>query len=144
MTELEELIQVINRIGMLSQVPAASLERSAPSTDDEIGGRRPKGGIIAKDDFEPDFALRSAEYFRRRLMRNSSPRAVTVLLAQARATLEAWRRMPVPKGQPPALGDPQWKRWVAESDLDTGELARKFSVSRQYIQRVRKAYREAA
>jgi hypothetical protein len=142
--DLAELRQAIMQIGMLSQVSAANLENNAKSTDDDIGGKRPSGGIVAKDDFAEGFALRSVEYFDRRLRRAHTARAVTELLAEAMATLEAWKRTPIPAGQPPALNDPQWKRWIAETDLPPRDLVRMFGVSRQYIHQVRKAYRDAA
>jgi hypothetical protein len=134
----------IARITLLSQVPAATLERSSRSTDDEIGGRRPKGGIIAKDDFEPEFALKSSEYFVRRLRRCHTERAITELLTEALATLEAWQRAPIPKGQEPEYGSPQWKRYIAESTEDAGALATRFHCTRRYINLIRQAYRQEA
>jgi len=142
--DLYQLRQAIAKVSLLSQVPAASLETAAKSTDDDIGGRRPSGGIANKDDFQIGYALKSAEYFRRRLARARTPRAITELLSEAEATLEAWKRAPIPEGQPPEFGSPQWKRWIAESPLDGGELARTFSVTRQYIHQIRTQYRDAA
>jgi hypothetical protein len=147
MSELDDrrkLREVIVKIGLLSQVPAANLGRSSRSADDDIGGGRPSGGIVAKDDFAAEFALKSAEYFRRRLARCHTPRAVVELLAEAEATLEAWRRTPIPAGQEPEYGSPQWKRYIAESGEDTGVLATRFNCTRRYINKIRQQYRDAA
>lgn len=147
MTELDDrraLREVIARIDLLSHVPAANMGRSSRSADDDIGGRRPSGGVVAKDDFAQEFALKSAEHFRRRLMRCHTPQAVTMLLDEARKCLESWKRMPIPDGQPPEFGSPQWKRYIAESVEDPGMLATRFHCTRRYINKIRQGYRDAA
>jgi hypothetical protein len=144
MTEREELLRAIAKIATFSQVPAANVGQSAKSADDDIGGRRPSGGIDRKDDFQTDFALKSADYFRRCLARCRTERAITELLIEAKATIEAWMHTPIPPGQEPEYGSPQWKRWIAESSEDAGTLARRFNCTRQYIYQIRRGYRDAA
>lgn len=141
---LHELRSLIARLELMPGVNAASLERSAKATDEEIGGRRPAGGVDWKGDREEGYGLKSAEYFKRRMSWTHSEVVLSGLVVEARAAVEAWTRLPLVEGQEPEFGSPQWKRWVAESRLDGGELARKFNVTRQYIAQVRKAYREAA
>ena len=145
------LRQAIIRIELFSQAPAATLERSSKSSEEAIGGRCPKGGISVEDDFAEGFALRSAEYYWRRLAKCYTHRAITELLSEALATLDAWQRTPIPKGKEPEYGSPQWKRYIAESDEDAGVLASRYwnpttqkNVTRRYINMIRKQYRDAA
>lgn len=165
-----ELHQLVQRIALISHVSGTSYEgKIARDTSDEIGGRRPAGsdhepkprkpkiplieGNAASekvwDGYMEDLAAwqlcyqrRTPEYFRRRLERCHTDAALQGLVVEARETLEAWKRTPIPAGQPPALGDPQWKRWVADSDLPTKDLVRMFGKSRQYIQQIRSGYRK--
>lgn len=135
-----ELEHVVLQIAMVSHVSAASLEPSSKSSDEDIGGKRPPGGVDWQGDREPDYRQKSAAYFVRRL--RDHPAQVDLLLVEARGCLDAWRRTLIPEGQEPEFGSPQWKRWVAESLEDGGSLARRFNVSRQYIWEVRRAYRD--
>lgn len=144
---IDEIRSLVVKIAMKSHVSAANPGNSSPSTDDDIGGRRPPGGINHREDREAaleGYWLKSADHFQTRLnriLRNGrSEHELTVLRNAARETLTAWERTPLPSGQEPEYGSPQWKRWVAESGEDSGELARRFNVSRRYINRVRKDY----
>jgi hypothetical protein len=82
--------------------------------------------------------MKSAEHFRRRWQRAHSEQALRAILKDAEAALEAWQRQPVDRD--PALADPQWKRWVGESRLSSKEIAAKYSISRQYVRRIKVLY----
>jgi hypothetical protein len=51
--------------------------------------------------------------------------------------LNAWRKRPLVNGQAPAKADPEWKRYIAESGRDSGDLAREYGVTRRYINRIK-------
>jgi hypothetical protein len=142
-----ELRQVIVQLGLCSHVSAVNFDPSSRDAGEDIGGKRPPGGLDRKEDGErePGRMLKSAEHFRRRLARARSERALTEILADAEASLSAWRRQPPPKDKEhPMPGEFNWKRWVGESKLSVQEIANKCYVSPQYVGRVRKQYREAA
>ena len=148
MSARAELQAIVYRIALKSQKPAAQLERVSRSTDGSIGGNRPSGGTNWHDDHcrgcdecKGDYMLKSAEYFARRAREGAR---VEDLLAEAKAALRAYERTPLPKRSEPEYGSPQWKRWVAESDLPNIDIARKFNVSRQYVHEVRQNYGKAA
>lgn len=145
MSDLDKQLRtVLARLELVSQVPAALPGNSSRSAEDP-GGKRPAGGIDRKDDREPDHPQKSVEHFRRRAGRIHSVPALESLIADAESALGAWRRQPAPtKKDEPEYGTPQWKRYVGESKESLGELARRFGVSRAYIQQIRKAYTEAA
>jgi hypothetical protein len=152
----QDLRQVIAELSLLSHVAAASTGTSTRDAGESIGGKRPPGGIdrredrqraeigVTKDD-QPDRILRSAEHYRRRAERAHSLHTLEQILSEARASLTAWRRQPSSADKAhPMPGDFNWKRWVAESSLPSSEIARKCSVSKRYVNRVRAIYREAA
>lgn len=171
-TLIAEYRDLVQKLSLISHVTSVNYEgKIARDTSEATGGRRPTGSDIepkprrpksprivgniasekAWDEYEIDLAAweacyhrRGVDYFVRRFAACSTDGMLRDLIGEARDTLAAWKRTPIPKGQPPALGDPQWKRWVAESSLQTGDLARMFSVSRQYIQKIRRGYRDAA
>jgi len=140
---MSSLGQVLAELEMCSHVSAVNLEPSSRDAGEDIGGKRPPGGIDRKEDHQPresgERILRSADYFRRQLKRG---RPEGFVLADAEAALNAWRYQPMPRE--PEYGSPQWKRWVAESPLSHGEIARKFNCKRAYVQQVRKVYGVAA
>ncbi len=139
---LRELRQVLAELELVSQVSAVNYGSSGGGDQGEdIGGRRPGGGVDAKDDRQQGHALKSAEHFRRRIAKAHSERAFEAILADAKRSLEAHRRQPPPSDRP-ELSSPQWKRWAASSDLPPREIARIYNVSRQYVERVRARYRD--
>ena len=140
----DELLTIIARLETISHVPAVNLDPTPAATTDSKGGARPRGGIDRKDDREPDFALKSADHYRRRLARAHTEGIVLVILRDARATLRAYTHTPLPTGDGPQYGDAMWKRWVAESPASNAEIARIYNVSREYVRQVRAAYRDAA
>lgn len=137
-----EIAQVLAQLSICSEVAAASLGSSARASEDDIGGRRPPGGEDHKGNRDPEWALKSAEHFRRRLARAHSERTLTAILADAEAALTAWRRQPAStKDNEPEYGSPQWKRYIAESKESHGTLADRFHVERSYIAKIRRQYR---
>ena len=140
MSARAELLAIIARLEVISHVPAVNLDPTPPETTDGKGGARPRGGIDRKDDREPDFALKSADHYRRRLQGCRTGRDVELVLADARRSLAAWTRTPVTLQ--PLPGDPLFKRWVRQQ-LDAGkkpeDIARVGGVSRQYVSKIRDA-----
>lgn len=167
---IAELHQLVQRIALISHVSGTSYEgKIARDTSDGIGGRRPAGsdhepkprqpkiplieGNAASekvwDGYMEDLAAwqlcyqrRTPEYFRRRLERCHSDAALQALVVEARETLEAWKRTPIPAGQEPEFGSPQWKRYIGESREAAEVLANRFFCTPRYIRKVRKAQRE--
>ena len=142
MTEVrEELTRTIMRLALVSHVSAMSLEPSTRSSDEDIGGKRPPGGPDWQGDRQPEYRQKTALYFVRRLRRCHTDQGLSELLEEAQRALWDWQHTPIPPGQPPALGDPQWKLWIGQSTEDAGVLATRFSVTRRYINKVRQQYR---
>jgi hypothetical protein len=141
-----ELRQVLAELELVSHVAAVNLEPSSRDASESIGGRRPPGGVDRREDRhksdprekpgrrdEPERVLRSAQHFREELARGKKRPAR--LLEEAKASLAAWKRQSPPKH--PLMGDPGWKRWVAESPESHADLARKCGCTRQNIREVR-------
>lgn len=137
--DFHELRRVVTRIALKSQVSAAR-GKTTPSTDEDIGGKHPPGGIHEWNDFEDDFP-QSYTYFQQKLEDVKTAADLTALLEEAKAALEAWERAPIPEGQEPlSMADRHWKRWVGQSTLTDTEIAHKYSCSRQYVARIRAQY----
>lgn len=148
----QQLRQVLAELELCSQVAALNMTPSGRDAGTDVGGNRPTGGIDRGEDRAPEerdsgdepdrgVVLRSAEHFKHRLANAHSERAEQAILQDARRALAAHRRAPKPKDLGhPMPGDPQWKRWVAESKLPAREIARKCGVSRQYVEKVRKQW----
>lgn len=91
------------------------------------------------------YQRKTPDYFRDQLEKCHTEARLIALRDECRAVLLAWKRQPMPAGQEPASrADPNWKRWVAESKLDIGEIARRFDCSRRHVYKIRQDYREAA
>ncbi len=152
-----ELRQVLAELSLVSHVSAVSLDaKTPPDASDDIGGKRPAGGIDRRDERkdgvyevetgvyeEMTFTLKSADHYRRRVASATTDHALREILADAERSLAAFKRQPMPSGDP-EFGSPMWKHWVAASPLSDGEIAHKFRVTRQYVNRVRNQYRDAA
>lgn len=137
-----ELLQVIARLEVISHVPAVNLDPTPAATSEEKGGARPRGGIDRKDDREPDFALKSADHYRRRLQGCRTLRDVELVLADARLTLRAWTRTPEPRD--PEWGSFAWRRQIVK-DIETGKRTvdacrSHYSVSRATVYRYLEQY----
>jgi hypothetical protein len=143
----QQLRQVLAELELVSHVSAVNLESSGGDHGEDIGGRRPPGGIDRRDDLpdnhERHHPQKSVDHFRRRLARARSDESRTLILGEAKDALTAWKRQPALTGEP-EYGTPQWKRWVAESDLSSSKIADKYGVSGQYVRKIRAEYRDAA
>lgn len=137
-----DLRTVIARLELCSHVSAMDLDPSSRDSGEDVGGKRPSGGVDREDDGDRELVLKSAEHFRRRLAGAYSERTLVVILHDAEAALEAHRKQPPPqKDNEPEFGSSQWKRYIGESTESYGTLAARFGVERSYIQQVRKKYR---
>lgn len=146
-----DLRQVLVELEMMSHISAVNLNPGSRDSSEGIGGKRPPGGVDRREDrYRPapgettddERVLRSADHFRRQLAKGRNPEYV---LEEAREALAAFRRPPKPRDKGhPMPADFNWKRWVAESDLPSSEIARKCGVTGQYVRRIRKQYRDAA
>ena len=151
MSLFRDIRQALLELELVSHAPTKNYDgKSRPSTDEDMGGKRPPGSdgehpnrrdIHEWSAWLDSYHRRTVGYFRDLLAEEGASEA---LLAEIRETVRSWQVMQIPEGQPPAMGDPLWKRWVAESPLSDIELARLFSCKRQHIHKVRKDYREKA
>ena len=138
--------------------PKTGDTKTPRGTDVERKPRAPKAPRIEGDqrseklwdEYEQDLAAwkacyhrRTVAYFKARLGRAVSDGELRQIRLEIEETIAAWRKMPIPEGQPPALGDPQWKPWIGQSTEDAGVLATRFSVTRRYINKIRQEYRAA-
>lgn len=138
-----ELKQTIAELELISEVSAVSLDPSSRDSGEDIGGKRPPGGVDRKGDREREWTMKSAEHFRRRAANAVTSEALRHILVEARAALELARRRPSPQDAGhPMPGDHDFKRWVAESELPSSEVARLTGKSGQYIRKIRALYRE--
>lgn len=146
MSARAELLAIIARLETMSHVPAVNqspkAEVGGATTSDERnpGGSRPRGGIDRKDDREPDFALKSADHYRRRLQGCRTTRDVELVLVDARLTLRAWTHTQV--RDQPLPGDPLFRRWVnqqLEAGKSQSEIARLSGLTRQRIHQLKDA-----
>lgn len=144
----KSLGQLLAELEMMSHVGAVNPNASSRDAGEDIGGKRPPGGVDRREDRhrdpvqandEPERLLRSASHFREQLARGRREGLVRV---EVEASLVAWRRQPAAKN--PVPGDPGWGRWVADSPLSDVELARMFGKSRQAFHQLRAKYRVAA
>lgn len=138
--------------------------RTPRGGDLERKPRAPKGPRVegdaqsekAWDEYEAELAAwracyhrRTPTYFKNQLERCETEYRLRLLVDEARETLEAWRRTPIPQGQEPQPGDPQWKRYIAESKESAESLAARFwnpatrkPYGKRYINKIRQEYRE--
>ena len=138
--EYVKLVNLLHRLELKSHTSALVIDADRVSGGSGTTGNRPPGGAERKDDREPEYWLRSADHYRRRLAGAQSVKAILLITADAERTLKAWEKAPLPSGI--KLDSPFTKLQIAESKESAGELARKLSVSRQYIYRVRSQYRQ--
>ena len=151
--DLERRIaNVLARLELISHVSAVNPESSGEGKDtsEDIGGRRPPGGIMHGDDYARDengdlepYPQRSFAYFRQEFARARTVAARERVLGEAEEALEAARRAPADTGEP-EMSSPRWKRWVAESSLSHGDIARKYGCHRSYVKQIRDQYRDRA
>lgn len=139
-----ELRQAVAELSTVSHANGIDYEpRGARDTSESIGGRRPPGSDreFPGDDYDAwlvSYQRRTTEYFAREADRVRSEEALVRLAALARETVESWRRAPLPVGgEPASMADPQWKRWVVESDWSVAQVVNRYGCSRQYVHRLR-------
>lgn len=108
------------------------------------GSRLPASDPTRRDDREPDHRQKSQHYFASRLTwwerdeyRMYGVPELEELRDEAVLAREDWRRRPLVNGKAPAKADPEWKRFIAESEKPSGDLAKEYGVSRQYINKIR-------
>lgn len=143
-----EIRQALAELELVSEVDAVEPRKGSRDTSEDIGGRWPSG--MSKD--HPDvreledyraWPLKPVAHYRRRVARARSISALEAILKDVRSALERSRRQPAPTDAGhPMPGDSNWKRWVAESSLSATEIARKCSVSKRYVNKVREQYRD--
>lgn len=136
--EYSETVQIIVRLNLVSHASAISFEATSRSSETSRTGNRPPGGVDWRDDREPDYRQKSALHFQRRLNRCRTRQDIQMVLADAKDALDAWQKTPIGP-RDPMPGDPMFRRWVIEHDATDSELARITGVSRQYINRIRRA-----
>lgn len=141
-----DLAEAISALEVMSEMAAAEPGKRSASAEDDPGGRKPPRSVEhpprdedERDDFHV-WAHRDAEHFKRRVKRARSVSALEAILRDAQETIKARRRAPTPSA--PTIDDPLWKRWIGESTEKTSDLARRFGVSPQYVNRIRAQYRD--
>lgn len=147
---VRDIRQQLARLELVSHAPSGGYGGpSRKSSNESIGGRRPGAddrefvSSMTADEraaYEESHYKRTVAYFHGRVGRARTENDLRRILREIESAVTAWRIMPIPEGQPPDMGSPQWKRWISESPEGAGELARLFGVSRQYIYRVRNQY----
>lgn len=139
MSARRDLERIIARLELKSHAHAAQIQPEPASRGGSRGGNRPPGGIDVRDDKEPEFHLKSADHFRRRLARARSDRAVQLILVDAEKALAAWERTPL-VGRP-LPGSPFFRRWIIDQ-LRLGEnperVAQLGGCTREYVNKVRR------
>ena len=138
-----DLRQVLAQLELISHVSAAQPGGQGHDESEDIGGRRPPGGIDHRDDKpfvkgEPNLMLqRSPDHFRRRLAKAHNEQSRREILHDAQKSLEAWKRQPAPTD--PEWGSFQWRRQIV-AEIRAGKRtidgARQFySISRATVYR---------
>lgn len=134
-TEYIRLVNLLHRLELKSHTSAVRIDSDPVSGGETATGHRPPGGADRRDDRQPEYWLRSADHYRRRLAKAKSAAAVLMITADVERTLKAWEKAPIPSA--PIPGSPFFRRYVVESDKSVSELARLTGVSRQYLHRLR-------
>jgi hypothetical protein len=137
-----DLREVIARLEMVSHVSAVSLESSGRDTSDDIGGKRPPGGLDHAGDREADWLLKSADHYRRRAARAHTERALQAILQEALASLHAWQHQ-TPSVNP-VWGSFEWKRQIAleweSKQRSTESVKIHYSIGERTLRRYVAAY----
>lgn len=145
-----ELTNVIARLDLVSHGTTQSFTGTrGTSADDDIGGRRPAGGI--SDDHRRDYEhgtppdpvmLRSADHFRHRAQGCRTEPQLAAVLHDAQAALRSWQH--TPRTTDPEPGSWAWREQIAR-DIATGKRTRgqamkHYSISRTTLWRILKTY----
>lgn len=144
-----ELRQVLAALELVSHVPAldyaSKRDNKGSVTDDRSpGGKRPRGGVDRQDDREREYTLKSADHFRRRLAHATSRHTLELILKEARASLDAHRKVPDwKKGEiEPERKTLRWKRMIANSPATAEVLAKRHEIGVRTVKRYREMYRQ--
>lgn len=162
MSVLKEIRQALAELELVSHAPVRNYDgRSAPSADDDIGGRRPSGrdgefpprkpNVGAKaevwEEYRQEFAdwllsyqRRTPAYFRAELRRRGPG---DPLLEEIRVVVEAWRKSPPqPVGVEPERESFEWKCKIANDDSGKEkDRCDRYSISAATLYRYRARYR---
>jgi hypothetical protein len=136
---LRELGQLMLELELVSQVSASQLSTSR-SSDEEIGGKRPPGGLDYAGDYDDAYPQKTKQYFAYRLRHTRDWAEIEQITAQARKAVDRCKRRPPPTDAP-EWGSSDWKRWVVEhTELTHSQVAEKYNCPRQYIYKIRREY----
>ena len=161
MTLTTQIRTALAELELISHAPTKNFDPSPRDTSEEPSGRRPPGGdrdrpprnatTEERDAWRDSYQAKTVEHFRRELEVTIAKaatasddatdflnRRLNAILTEIKETTEAWKKAPMGDGQEPlSRADPRWKRYIAWSDRDTGDLARQYGVTRRYIQKIR-------
>jgi predicted metal-dependent phosphoesterase TrpH len=143
-----ELRQLLAELELVSHVSAMNLDPSSRDASEDIGGKRPPGGIDRRDDLSDNdehfHAQKSVDHFKKRIQRAKTDRQLNRIKEDAQAALVAWHKAPAwKKGQAePERKSFLWKRMIADSPDSAGALAKHFGVSPRTVRRYRETYAE--
>jgi hypothetical protein len=163
-TVRNEALQLIARLSVKSEVPAASFDPSghpqAGGSEESKGGRRPTGtdrsdGKLTEQERidRSSFAMKSHDHFVRRARGCRTVDDWNQVAVDAQAALDAWE---IPKTAPlVTAGDSKFKPFLRNVLRENAKLpqtrrksdediARENGVSRQYVSRIRHEMKEAA
>ena len=137
-----ELHRIILRLDLVSHVSAAAPGKTTPAADEDIGGKRPPGGIDHKGDREDSYRQKSAVYFRRRWRHTNTVEGLEALLDEARDAAWAWAHTP----DAPTVVEPErntflWKCAIADDTRDLEKIKAVYRVSRATVYRYRATYK---
>lgn len=139
--EWAELTRLILRLDLISHGTTQSFDPTPRDTTRHPGGARPAGGPTDDGNRKnnghevPDqVMLRSAEHFRRRARGCRTVADVLIVIDDAKACEDSWKKPPKLSEQPPWVDASQWKRWAARNaGLGVPELARLSGVTRRAV-----------
>lgn len=95
----------------------------------------PPGGIVRRDDKEPDQPHKSHLHYRRRLARCNTNHDLERLIEEAEETLRRWKHTPnAPKDSR------AWKEQVAHDTRKPSVIAKDFGITRQYVWQIKRLY----
>lgn len=136
--------QIIVQLAMVSHVSGTDFDRGSASTDEDIGGKRPPGGVDRQGDRKESYRQKTAEYFARRLARCTGDAEREALRLEAERALYDWRHTPEAPNSAelaPERGSFLWKCRVADDDRPLEKIKEEYWVSRATVYRYRQKYR---
>lgn len=150
-TTRQDILACIARLSTMSQIGAVNYEArskefvGSASTAESPGGNVPAGGVDRRDDKEPEFFLRSADHFIRRLAKAHSESSLRDILHDAELAVKAWTHTPVPRTpgpeQDPERDSFRWKCMIADDPRSLQQIKAHYGVSRSTVERYQDKYR---